>query len=170
MEAWYVACGVTDDQLATAIMDERLTWAYAERLEDILLGKRDDLLCPRLESWIHARAFGPRMELSWWRLPKGIQIRCIVLDGKPPASISWIHEQIEWQPVAGLLDRILLVGEHDPRVESDRPLWSTMRIPRYLAYPLESNSPRVALVQQVYSHNGYTGAIRLVALEEAGNG
>ena len=93
MDNWYVAENVSTSNLCKALGDERLRWVYAERLQEAVLTCRKDILggdVP-LDHWTHARAFGPELELSWWRNQGHLEIRAILNENGalPPATLSW---------------------------------------------------------------------------------
>jgi hypothetical protein len=169
-EMVYVAPSVSPAMLTEALRDTRLHWAYAERLEDTVLTWRDALLngdVP-LKRWDHGRAFGPEMEVSWWRRDEGYEVRAIISTGQPPAVILWTRlDTGGWQAED---DHVaLLIGEHDADRPTDVPTWSAARIPRYLPYPVEVSERktplRAALVVRVYRAGGIIVTQRLVQVK-----
>lgn len=163
----YTATGVTAAALRHALQDERLTWVYAERMENIVLDWRTEWLkspdAP--EHWMHGRAFGPELELRWEQRQDGFEVRVITDGGAPPNGLAC--SEIPFDLAADEDEqRLLLVGERDRDRPSDRPTWSVARIPRYLAYPADGSAARVALAQRVYRKSGQVVATRLLRVEE----
>lgn len=170
MEAWYIASRVSMADLGRALRDLRLKWVYAERMEDTVLTWRDALLEQQatLARWNHGRAFGLELELTWWRRGDSVDARAIVAQGNLPEGITWQpYPTNEWKVEE---HEVLLVGERDPNVQAEKPVWSTARIPRYLAYPADGSFQRVALVEHVYRHQGIVVASRLKEVKEAAHG
>ncbi len=167
----YVATSVSLAMLADALRDTRLKWAYAERMEDIVLTWRDALLdgAVALERWGHGRAFGPEMEVSWWRRGEGYEVRAITAAEQPPTCIPWTRWDTDsWQAEDDHVT--LLIGEHDADRQADVPTWSAARIPRYLLYPVEISTgekppSRVALVARAYRTGGIVVTQRLVQVK-----
>jgi hypothetical protein len=165
MHRWYTAHKVLVAGLVSALRDPRLRWVYAERTADIVLIGRDDLLDGSLplERWTHGRAFGPELELAWWRSGDQLQARAVVTKDEPPGGIDWEPHAIQdWEPQTQRGQATLLLGERDPDVPGDDPKWSEARIPHYLEYPVAGSAARVTLVRQTYRHRGVIVAWRLV--------
>lgn len=168
-EAVYVAQSISLASLTKALQDPRLRWAYAERVEDIVLTWRDALLGDTvpLERWSHGRAFSQELEVCWWRRDGGYKVRAIVSAGKPPAGIAWtLLNTDNWQATGD--HAALLIGEHDTDRSGDVPTWSAARIPRYLPYPVPMSGTlptRVALVARAYRSGGIVVTQRLVRVE-----
>ena len=168
-EAVYVAQSVSLAALTEALQDPRLRWAYAERLENIVLTWHDALLndATPLERWLHGRAFSQELEVCWWQRDDDYEVRATVSAGKPPSGITWTPLNTgSWQAAD---DQVaLLVGDHDADRPGNVPTWSAARIPRYLPYPVpvSGTSPaRVALVARAYQSGGIVVTQRLLRVE-----
>lgn len=167
-EKWFLARGVDLAALSSALQDPRLEWVYAERMEDTILAEIKDLSAQgvELDQWEHGRAFGPQIEIAWWRASLGFDLRAIVEEGKPPQGPQWAPD-----PLGDDFTRIekksnLLIGERDKKETSNPPAWSTARIPRYLYYPLKGEpTRRVALTFITYQIDGLCCEQRLIGLE-----
>jgi hypothetical protein len=172
-ESVYSAQSVPSAALKVVLEDERLRWVYAERMEDIVLTWCQDWLNSPipLECWCHGRAFGPELEVSWWRRDDSYDVRSIVVAGDRPRDIAWVAlDTKEWQRDAE--QTILLTGEHDTDRSTCVPTWSAARIPRYLPYPVEVGEMlprRVGLVQCVYRVSGVIVTERLIRVQEVIN-
>lgn len=184
--------GVSAEALGTVLEDERLRWAYASRMEDTGLGWVRDLLAGEalgavsedrrpgvpLERWEEGRAFGPDLEVDWWREGDGYRLRALLEEGDEPKAkgVSW-SEASGGQLIAQEERYIVLHGTKDESSGAP-PSWSEARVPRPLAYPYESEADealpeRIALRGQDYARNGIITLTRLVAVvpadEEGGN-
>lgn len=164
----YTATDVTAASLRHALQDRRLTWVYAERMENTVLDWRVEWLklpgAP--ERWTHGRAFGPDLELRWEQRQDGFEVRVITNGCAPPDGLSLA--EVPFNLTADEDEQqLLLIGERDRDRPSDRPTWSAARIPCYLAYPADDSAARVALAQRVYRQNGQVIATRLLRVKEA---
>ncbi len=165
--------------LRQVLSDPRLIWVYAERMADTGLGTVDDLLndsplgAPedgnrpgvKLERWEHGRAFGPDLEIDWWREGEVFRLRALV-EGDLPKGVEWSEPEDGAALVAvGVSRSILLYGTHDKKPSPDQPTWSEARVPRHMAYPVQfEGSPphQVMLVGQDYARLGVVVLTRLV--------
>jgi hypothetical protein len=173
-----VAEDVTLNVLRTALSDERLTWAYASRMEDTGLGWLHDLLSgdplgapqsgkrPGVElgRWNEGRAFGPDLEIDWWREGSLYRLRALLEEGDPPSEVSW---GVTSEPLERIGDEraVLLYGLLDEEASRDEePTWSEARIPRRLLHPVQGNErpPRAVLFGCDYGHSGVVTLTRLV--------
>lgn len=172
MDDWYIASQVSVAGLTNALRDPRLRWAYAERMEDTVLTWRDTLLngSVALDRWTHVRAFGPALELAWWRSKDRVTARAVVASGgAPPSGIEWQpYPTDDWEPQSQQGVDMLLIGERDPDAPAHEPQWSAARIPRYLEYPGEGSARRMAMVRQAYRRQGAIVAWRLVEVKGVG--
>jgi hypothetical protein len=179
----YVVERASLDDLKTALEDERLTWAYASRMEDTGLGWLDDLLGKQplgaplsddrpgvpLTRWTEGRAFGPELEVDWWRRGETYRLRALLEEGEPPKGVDW-GKSVNTSLRAKSGERhVLLHGELDESSEVRGPTWSEARIPRRLAHPCELQEgkeppQRVALVIQDYARNGAVVLTRLLRI------
>jgi hypothetical protein len=172
VDKWYVAETVSMTDLAKALRDVRMEWTYAERMEDTILTRRDVLLdgTVPLEHYTHGRAFGPDLEVAWWRNGNKVQACSVVVEGEPPMGIDWTpypDSTDDWKAVPQNGQSFLLAGERDPDAPAVEPRWSTARIPRYLEYPADGSWRQVALIEQPYRYADVIVARRLVAVVEA---
>lgn len=182
----YVVEQVSIEALQTALSDERLVWAFASRMEDTGLGWLRDMLDERplgappaarrpgvpMSRWEEGRAFGPNLEVDWWREGEIYRLRALLEEGSPPADVDW------GEPVGGPLSASgderyeLLHGELDKDSSGDLPTWSEARIPRRLAHPYEAPqgrepASRVSLVVQDYARDGAVVLTRLLRVTSA---
>jgi hypothetical protein len=169
--------------LRAALEDERLTWAYASRMEDAGLGWLQDLLDEQplgaplsdgrpgvpLTRWSEGRAFGPELEVDWRRDGETYRLRALLEQGEPPQGVDWGEPVSTSLKANGGERHVLLHGELDEgrSASSERITWSEARIPRYLAHPVEirerKEPPRqVTLVVQDYARNGAVVLTRLL--------
>lgn len=165
-----------------------LRWVYAERTADTGLGTVADLLAgeplgaPRdgrrpgveLARWEHGRAFGPHLEIDWWRDGETFRLRALSEDTLPP-GVDWQEPDDGPSLVAvGAPRAMTLYGtldKNDEKSPPDRPTWSEARVPRHLAYPVpfeSSPSARVALLGQDYARRGVVVLTRLVGVVPIG--
>jgi hypothetical protein len=167
MDRVYRADQVPTPLLREALHDERLRWAFAERMEDTVLTYCAELLDGTVDlgRWSHGRAFGPGLELAWWKRDVEMEARAIVAGGgEPPPGIDWdLLSPAGWQRADA--EATLLWGELDPDVPAGEPSWSTAQIPRYLGHPIADGAPRVVLVRQAYRQGGIVIASRLVEVK-----
>lgn len=183
-----LADGVSLEKLRRVLVVSDLRWVYAERMADAGLGTVADLLAgeplgaPKdgnrpgvdLGRWEHGRAFGPDLEIGWWR--EGVTFRLRALSGgDAPDSVDWTEPEGKATLVAvGGPRSMVLYGTHDKRLSAGRPTWSEARVPRHLAYPvkLEGSQPpqRVALLGQDYARGGIVVLTRLVGVVAFGEG
>ena len=166
-EQVHIAKGVAWTALGQALADPRLTWVYAERLEDIVLAECEIWLTgpAPLQRWSHGRAFSSTLEVAWWQEGDNVSVRAIGT-GTPPAGITWEAQDTSgWGPDPDVAQ--LLAGQLDTDHPYSQPTWSTARLPRYLAYPVMGEPPpeRVALVVRSYRVEGVLVTERLVSLE-----
>lgn len=166
-DQWFLA----RDSLSTlrqALNDPRLQWAYAERMEDNVLLRLSDLFVgpPDLGRWHHGRAFGPTLEIAWWRVGESLSLRVWAESGQPPSGPSWQPDPDGRQAQPLAIEKLLLFGEHDAARarRGEPPAWSAVRIPRYLHYPVAGQPDRVALVVQTYQLAGLRREQRFVEL------
>ncbi|MEJ5312388.1 MAG: hypothetical protein WHX52_21700 [Anaerolineae bacterium] len=178
------ARGVDLETLRRVLAENNLRWAYAERMADTGLGTVADLLAgeplgaPKeyvdpdaarpgvsLERWEHGRAFGPEMEVDWWREGKTFRLR-VLSESQLPAGVVWTEPDGEAPVAQGTPRPMLLYGSHDDKSPQERPTWSETRIPRHLAHPISSDKPprRVALLGQDYARAGAVVITRLIAV------
>jgi hypothetical protein len=170
MDTVYVA-EMTLARLEEALQDARLLWVYAKRLEDIVLARRDDWAASGipLARWEYGCAFGPELELCWWRRDHGgdgYDARAITAQTPPDGSAWTAWDMTDWLPDPPA--PWLLVGERDEDRAGAVPTWSTARIPRYLTYPAsDPTAPpeRVALVAQTYRQADCVTLHRLLRVE-----
>lgn len=174
------ASGISLKTLRKVLVDSDLDWVYAERMADTGLGTVADLLngeplgAPkdssrpgvRLEQWEHGRAFGPELEIDWWREGEAFRLRALS-EGDVPDSVNWTEPGDGPVPVAvDGLRPMVLHGSYDDKSPPERPTWSEARIPRHLAYPIqfEDSSPsrRVVLLGQDYVRGDVVVLTRLV--------
>jgi hypothetical protein len=180
----YVVGQASLEHLKAALGDERLTWAYASRMEDTGLGWLRDLLDEQqplgaplsdgrpgvpLARWSEGRAFGPELEVDWWRDGGTYRLRALLEEGKPPQGVDWGKPVSTALKANGGERSVLLHGEldKDRSASAGRPTWSEARIPRYLVHPCqiqEGTVPpkQVALVAQDYARNGAVVLTRLL--------
>src|SRR3989304_7655836 len=95
-EKWFLAHGVNLADLSRALQDSRLGWVYAERMENTILAEIKDLSAQgvELDQWEHGRAFGPQVEIAWWRAGLGFDLRAIVEKGNPPQGPQWAPDPL----------------------------------------------------------------------------
>jgi hypothetical protein len=172
---------VTLDNLRAVLGDKRLTWAYASRIGDIGLGWLCDLLDGRplgarlngerpgvpLDHWVEGRAFGPDLEVDWWREGETYRLRALLETGDPPDGVAWSELADERVTASAGRRYILLHGTLDKSSLRERPTWSEARVPRRLAHPHESEDgdplpERVAVVSQDYERNHVVVLTRLI--------
>lgn len=177
----YVVERASLDDLNAALEDERLTWVYASRMEDTGLGWLEDLLdeqplgAPRsddrpgvpLVRWAEGRAFGPELEVDWWRDGKTYRLRALLEEGEPPRDVAWGEPVNTSLRVKGGERYVLLHGEIDKSSEAGCPTWSEARIPRRLAHPCEFQEGKeppkhMAMVGQDYARSGVVVLTRLL--------
>jgi len=169
------------ETLRQVLASADLRWVYAERMADTGLGTVADLLAgeplgaPKdgsrpgieLERWEHGRAFGPQMEVDWWREGETFRLRALS-ESKLPEGVNWQEPDNGPASVAmGAPRAMMLHGTHDEKSPSDRPTWSEARVPRHLAYPVQVGSPppeRVTLLGQDYARRGVVVLTRLVGV------
>jgi len=179
------AQGVSLEALRRVLAENNLRWVYAERMADTGLGTVADLLAgeplgaPKdgsrpgveLARWKHGRAFGPDLEVDWWREGEAFRLRAL--------SEATLPQGVEWQEpgdgpalvAVGAPRAMTLYGTHDEKSPPDRPTWSEARVPRYLAHPVHiDGSPpsRVALLGQDYAQRGVVVLTRLVGVVPIG--
>jgi hypothetical protein len=163
----------TLEDLKAALSDERLIWVFAGRMEDAGLGWLRDLLNKQplgappsddrpgvpLKNWHQGRAFGPELEVDWWREEETCRLRVLLEKDKPPEGVDW-GEPIDHslKPQGGKRS-LLLHGVLDASSTPPHFTWSEARIPRHLAHPwdLEDKTAppeRVILLGQDYARNG----------------
>ncbi len=180
-----LTCDATLSGLRAVLDDVRLRWAYAEREADTGLGTCYDLREGRplgaphdgnrpgvpLQQWQHGRAFGPGLEVAWWREVTGYRLRAVT-EGPLPAGVAWESASAALHPV-GQPYLVQLHGSLDAESDPDRPTWSEARIPRHLTYPVtgagDGPPVRVALQVQALAQEGRVVLIRLlevIGLEE----
>ena len=177
------------EHLKAALGDERLTWAYASRIEDTGLGWLRDLLDGQeplgapandgrpgvpLARWSEGRAFGPALEVDWWRDGGTYRLRALLEAGEPPRGVDWGEPVGPAVSATGGERCVLLHGEWDKERSESTGLhtWSEARIPRYLAHPCEiqagTGAPRhVVLVVRDYARNGAVVLTRLLKVTAA---
>jgi len=169
------------DTLRQVLAHSNLQWAYAERMADTGLGTIADLLegeplgSPKdgnrpgvgLERWEHGRAFGPDLEIDWWREGETFRLRGLS-ESALPEEITWTEPNGSSPPtVVGTLRVMTLYGIHDKASSPERPTWSEARVPRYLAYPIQCDDQppqRVTLLGQDYARRGVVVMTRLVGV------
>lgn len=174
-----VAEGVMLEVLRSVLTDDRLTWAYASRTEDTGLGWLEDLLAEEplgapqtgerpgvaLDRWEEGRAFGPDLEIDWWRAGETYRLRALMEQGEPPQAkgISW---EATGEPLESLGGQraVLLHGMLDEDSSSEQPTWSEARIPRHLAHPYagDEGALQVVLVGCDYGNQGAVALTRLI--------
>lgn len=184
--------GVSVEALRTILEDERLRWAYASRMEDTGLGWIRDLLAGEalgavsddrrpgvpLARWEEGRAFGPDLEVDWWREEDAYRLRALLEDGDGPKAkgVSW-SEASEEQLIAKGERYVVLHGTRDES-SGNPPSWSEARVPRPLAHPYEPEADealpeRIAMRCEDYARNSIVTLTRLIAVvpvdEEGGN-
>jgi hypothetical protein len=177
----YVVEQASLDDLSAALKDERLTWAYASRMEDAGLGWLDDMLDEQplgappedsrpgvpLTRWGEGRTFGPELEVDWWRRGKSYRLRALLEEGKPPNGVDWGEPLNTSLSVDSDERYVLLHGEMDESSEVRSLTWSEARIPRRMAHPCELQEgmeipKRVTLVVQDYARDGAVVLTRLL--------
>jgi hypothetical protein len=179
----YVVEQASIEDLRTALGDERLTWAYASRMEDTGLGWLRNLLDEQplgappsdrrpgvpLTRWSEGWAFGPELEVDWWRDGGTYRLRALLEEGEPPQGVDWGEPVSTALRANGGERYVLLHGEldKDRSASAGRPTWSEARIPRYLAHPCQiqegTDPPRqVTLVVRDYACNGAVVLTRLL--------
>ena len=185
----YVAEKVTADDLRAVLNDDRLRWAYASRMEDTGLGWLCDLLDGRplgapvnddrpgvsLDHWAEGRAFGPDLEVDWWREGQTYRLRALLEEGLHPANVTWNARQGEALNAIGGERCILLYGTLDGKTLRERPTWSEARVPRHLAHPYVPGDDkplpgRMTLLCQDYGCDGLVVLTRLIAVVPAEKG
>lgn len=174
--------GVSSGALRTVLEDERLQWAYASRMEDAGLGWVRDLLAGEalgapfngqrpgvpLARWEEARAFGPDLEVDWWREGDTYRLRALLEAGEEPEGVDW--REASGEPLTAVGKRhVVLHGTKDDDSDAQRPTWSEARVPRHLAHPYEPEEDgvlpeRIALVGEDYSRNSVVTMTRLVTV------
>jgi len=179
----HVVEGATSDDLRTVLADNRLQWAYASRMEDTSLGWLRDLLDGQplgaslnddrpgvpLDCWVEGHAFGPSLEVDWWREGQTYRLRALLEEGDPPAGVTWSSPSEERLIVIGSKRHILLHGTLDKQSPQERPTWSEARVPRHLAHPYEPEDgkplpDKVALLGQDYGRDGMIVLTRLIGM------
>jgi hypothetical protein len=179
----YVVEQVVIEDVRAALGDERLTWAYASRMEDAGLGWLRDLLDKQplgaplsggrpgvpLTRWSEGRAFGPELEVDWWRDGETYRLRALLEEGEPPQGVDWGAPVSTSLRANGGERYVLLHGEldEDESALGERPTWSEARIPRHLAHPFQiqgGTAPpkRVTLVVRDYARNDAIVLTRLL--------
>jgi hypothetical protein len=174
-----VARGVSLEDLQQVLSDSRLIWVYAERMADTGLGTVVDLVngkplgapengCHpgvKLERWEHGRAFGPEIEIDWWREGEVFRLRALS-NSDLPGPVEWLELEEEATLAAvGGPRLVLLHGSYDTGSAPTRPTWSEARVPRHLAYPVQFGGlapQRVALLGQDYARQGIVVLTRLI--------
>lgn len=176
---------VSLETLRRVLAENNLQWVYAERMADTGLGTVADLLAGEplgapqdgsrpgveLARWEHGRAFGPRLEIDWWREGETFRLRALS-EVALPQGIDWREPDDGPALVAvGAPRAMMLYGTLDEKSPPDRPTWSEARVPRYLAYPVpfdDSPPERVALLGQDYARRGVVVLTRLVGVAPVG--
>lgn len=177
----YVIEQTSIEELRAVLSDERLTWAYALRMEDTALGWLRDLLNEKplgapldgvrpglpLKCWTEGRAFGPQLEVDWQRDGETYHLRALLEEGEPPQNVDWGVPDGATLRAHGGEHYVLLHGALDESSEAGRPTWSEARIPRRLAYPYDPQAEmalpqRVALAVQDYARDGVVVLTRLL--------
>lgn len=170
MDNWYVAENVSMSDLRKALGDERLRWVYAERLQEAVLTCRKDILegdIP-LDHWTHARAFGPELELSWWRNQGHLEVRAILTEKEAPlpGPLSWQPYPTEgWDSVFD--DQVWLSNNSAPQQSGNVPAWSTARISKYKCSLSNEQSPQFGVLQRLYFYEDLVIAYRLLEVFES---
>jgi hypothetical protein len=174
------ALGVDVEGLHQLLAVPDLRWVYAERMADTGLGTLADLLAgeplgaPKgtsrpgvgLEQWEHGRAFGPGLEIDWWRKGEAYCVRALAEGDLPGGGNGLDWEEGPELAATGKPRTVLLHGTLDPKWSPERPTWSEARVPRHLAYPVPVGNPspprRVALWAQDYERDGVVVVTRLI--------
>jgi hypothetical protein len=155
--------------LEVSLGDDRLSWLYAERMEDVCLDWLADLLETRgqegAEHLTTGRAFGTGLEVDWWKESSGYRLRAMLEDGNPPDGVAW-HEATGLDLQCGLGDehQLVLWGTYDRELGA----WAEARIPRPFPHPGpwdESPPARAALRVRDYRRDGAVVLTRFLKVE-----
>jgi len=161
------------DTLETVLENKNLRWVYAERVTESLFTTVDTL--PPLARWQHGRAFGPTMEVDWWRegIPGQETYRLRLLTEQPtlPDGAPWqrVKTALSWKALPDLdlaEGQIRLAGKR-PDTKAD-PVWLEARLPRPLHYPNVgglSSPEKVALRVRCYRDQDGVVWMRMLCLE-----
>jgi len=178
-----VADNATVDDLRTMLGDSRLELAYASRIGDTGLGWLRDLLTSQplgaphhddrpgvlLDQWTEGRAFGPQLEVDWWRDGRIYHLRALLEQGDPPDGVDWYAPSAKPLNASDDVRYILLHGTQDKKSSRERPTWSEAKVPRHLAHPHKPKDgqplpERLALVGQDYERDSVVVLTRLIGV------
>jgi len=157
------------EALRTALRDDRLHWFYGERMENVHLGWLAELLEGQgqvpLDRFVTGRAFGPGIEVSWWKEGSNYRLRTILESGSLPGELDWKKATAPTlKSLPGDEHQLVLWGTYDDELGA----WAEARIPRPLPHPTswEGNPPKqAALLVRDYRRDGAVVLTRFLKVE-----